>query len=153
MSEIATTPTRNARKRTSTWLWLLLIVIGLALLVVIPFAAWLFQQDLPPFTIMIGDSGTHQVHIGALSAGQRFGVVVALFAAIVAVLIAVPLVLVVVCTTVLLSALLGIGLPLIMVAAIVLVVLSPLLLLLALARWVWRASARRAPLSGVVANG
>jgi hypothetical protein len=139
--------------QTSTGLRLLLIVIGLALLIVIPFAAWLFQQDLPSLTIMIGDSEVHRVQLGALTDGQRFGAITALFAAIVAVLIIVPFVLMVVCATVLVSVVLGIGLPLLLVAAILLVVLSPLLLLLALARWIWRASAARAPLSGVVANG
>ena len=67
MSEAALTPTRRKLERTSTGLWLLLIVIGLALLIVIPFAAWLFQQDLPSLTIMIGDSEVHRVHLGALT--------------------------------------------------------------------------------------
>ena len=144
MSEIAITPTRTPRRRTSTWLWLLLIVVGLALLVAIPFAAWLFQQDLPPFTVMIGDSEVHSVHLGALTDGQRFAVVGAVFAAVFAVLVVVPLVLVVVCASVLVSVVLGVGLPLLLIAGIVFVLLSPLLLLIALARWIWRASATRA---------
>ena len=119
MSEPAIAPTRKVRRRTPTWLWLLLIVVALALLVVIPFAAWLFEQNLPPFTVFIGDSKVLQVHLGALTDGQRFAAVAGLFAAIVAAIVA---------------------------------VLSPLLLLIALARWIWRASATRAPRSGAVVS-
>jgi hypothetical protein len=153
MTEAAVTPTRRTPRRTSTWLWLLLISAGLALLLVIPIAAWLFQQDLPPFTVIVGGSETHQVHLGALSVGQRVAVLAGLFTAMVAVLIAVPLVLVLACVTLLVSVVLGIGLPLILVAAILLVVLSPLWLLIALARSVWRASAARPPPSGAAAKG
>src|SRR6185295_9706913 len=127
----------------STWVWLLLIVVGIALLVAVAFASWIFQQDLPPFTVMIGDSQVHSVHLGALTDGQRFAIVGVVFAAVFAVLITVPLVLVVVCASVLVSVVLGVGLPLLLVAGIVFVLLSPLLLLVALARWIWRASAAR----------
>jgi hypothetical protein len=40
--------------------------------------------------------------------------------------------------------LLGVGLPLVVFAAVAVVLLSPLLLLAALARWAWRASAQPA---------
>lgn len=153
MSEIAITPTTIARHGASIWLRLLLIIIGLALVVAIPFAVWILQQDLPPLTVMIGDSQVHQVQLGVLSHGQRLAVVAAVFAAVVAVLIAVPLVIVVVCATVLVSVVLGVGLPLVIVAGITFLLLSPLLLLMALARWIWRASAARAPLPGAAVNG
>jgi hypothetical protein len=143
MTAIATVPARSARRRTPTWLWLLLIVTGLALLAVIPVASWLFQQNLPPFTLVIDGSDVHQVQLGALSFGQRLALVVGLFAAIVAVLVAVPLAVLVVCATVLLGLLLGVGLPLVVFAAVAAVLLSPLLLLAALARWAWRASGPR----------
>ena len=145
MSMKTVTPTRSPSGRTPTLLWVLLIIVALALLVVIPFATWLFQQDLPPFNITIdGTEYIRSVDLGALSVGHKLVLVATVFAAVVAVLIAVPVLVVTVLAAVLIAVVLGVGLPLVMVAAMLVVALSPILLLLALMRWMWRSSTQRA---------
>jgi|GEM_PF-6675917 len=133
MSEVTVTPTRTARRPTPTWLLLLMIVIGLALLIVLPIATWLFQQDLPSFSVII--EGAERVNSGALSLEQRFVLVVLMFAAVIALLIALPVALLFVLA-------LGVGVPLLAVLLVTFALFSPILLLLALVRRIWRASTR-----------
>jgi hypothetical protein len=135
-------------RRTPNWLWILLIVVSLALLAVIPLGAWLFQQDLPPFNVVIdGSEQVHTIHLGALSIGHKLALVAAVFAGLVALLIAVPVALATVLVGVVIALVLGIGLPLFIFAVMVLVMLSPVLLLVAMLRWIWRSSARRETVS------
>ena len=145
MSEMSVTPTRPARRGMPTWLVLMLIVIGLALLIVLPFTAWLFDQQLPPFSIVIdGTEHVYSVHLGALSEGHRAVIAVTVFAVVVALLVAVPIVVATLLATVAIVLVLSIGLPLVMTAALLLAFLSPVLLLVFLARWIWRTQSRPA---------
>jgi hypothetical protein len=143
MSEMSVTPTRPARRGMPTWLVLMLIVIGLALLIVLPFAAWLFDQQLAPFSIVIdGTEHVYSVHLGALSEGHRAVIVVGVFAVVVALLVAIPVVVATLAAIVCIGFVLSIGLPVVMTAVLVLAFLSPLLLVALLVRWLWRPSTR-----------
>jgi hypothetical protein len=146
MKEGAASSSVPAQRSMSTWLWLLLIVIGLALLIVTPIAAWLFQQELAPFSIVIdGTEHVYSVHLGGLSEGHRALIVIGLFAVVVAVLVAIPIVVATLLAIACIGFVLSIGLPVVMTAALVLAFLSPLLLLVFLARRVWRGAGKRAP--------
>jgi hypothetical protein len=146
MSMKTVTPTHGGGRRTPTLLWLMLIVVGLALLVVIPFGTWLFQQDLPPFNVTIdGTEYVRSIDLGGLAISHKLAVIVAVFAAVVALLIAVPVLIASVLAAVAIAVVFGVGVPLIVAAVMVVIALSPILLLLALASWLWRSSTRRSP--------
>jgi hypothetical protein len=134
-----TVPTVAPKRRTPTWVWLALTFVMLSVLLVSAALGWLAELDLPAHVVI---DGTEYWFFdpASLSAGERIAVACAVVIALVAAIVVVPVALLIGLAGLVVGLVFGLGVPLLIAALVVALVCSPLLLVLALAWWVWRKS-------------
>ena len=139
----ATAPMFTLVVRRSFWRTLLLAALGLAVLGGLALAWALASIELPPVHVVI-DGVEHggALNLAAMPAAHKLVLALGVVFAAVAALMVVPVVMLAVAGVVLLGLLIGMGLPMLAVLAIVLAIASPLILLVLLVLWLLRRPAR-----------
>ena len=127
--------------KTPALRWIGLALVACTLLLMLAEVGWISVFDVPPLHVVIDGDEVFGWDLASLPAGEKAmlagGVLLALFA----VMVAVPLALLVASAGLVIGLVLGVGLPLALMLLVAALVLSPLWLLVALAWWLWRRSA------------
>ncbi|WP_280153712.1 hypothetical protein [Piscinibacter sp. XHJ-5] len=126
------------RARTPGWVWAIVALFAVALLATVSVVGWLSGFEMTPVHIVIDGSEALSFDLATLTDGHKVAIVLGLLAALLVVLVVVPVALVVGLAALAIGLLFGLGVPLLVGLLLMLLALSPLLLLVAFAWWLWR---------------
>lgn len=134
-------PAPATRARMPGWALGAGLLVAFVALAAVATVGWLFSFDLTPVHIVIDGSETLSFDLGSLTAGQKLALAAGLLAALLVALVVVPVALLIALAALAIGLVLGIGVPLLVGLLVLALALSPLMLIVALAAWLWRRSA------------